>query len=158
MHMAGLGGELDQYDILDLKNSIMVTIIENQIQSFFQKLDSSSRLYKEIKSDFLREGYLNSKLPFNLIRVIARTRCESTPCLTHQFIEDKICRFCNLDFQTVEHILYSCPFFLVKRSEFKELNDVKEYNIRQKFICTLKEPLKQKGWIYLLDKFFKTQK
>ena len=38
--------------IVELKNNIIFTIIENQLQYFFQQLDLSKRVYKEIKSDF----------------------------------------------------------------------------------------------------------
>ena len=148
INSVGYGGDLDLEDIVELKNNIIFTIIENQLQYFFHQLDLSKRVYQEIKNDFLRETYLNSKLPFNLIRIIARTRCESTPCSIHQFVDDKICRFCNFEIQTLEHILYTCTFFSDDRQKFLELTNVHSANSHRNFINNLRGPLKHKGWLF----------
>ena len=80
-------------------------------------MDGSLGIYKELKTDFLRESYLNSSLPFRFLRIVARTRCETTPFLVHQYVDDKICRFCNKDIQTVSHLLFSCSLHFFPKKD-----------------------------------------
>ena len=56
INSVGFGGDLDLEDIVELKNNIIFTIIENQLQYFFEQLDLSNRVYQEIKNDFLKRN------------------------------------------------------------------------------------------------------